>query len=1112
MRRMLTLTLVLSLCGIPVQAQTARGHKGGTPARSNTGINRRSAAPDRSPVFLSRQGAASIGEMMNEPPTFSYGSSINIWLVTDKEDAVREVALTGHGDTVTCRRVSGKVMGMFLDKQREPDDLFVAGAAHMTDRGNAARRRKLEQVDSVKAYLRAERELQAARVALLLVETTPGTGAEGKSALEEARATVAKAQASVDSLSESPDVREYIREGQSADALDFFASDIQKFSRDNGLVTVRHIPLSLIEAARARLTAAAGSRQATVVAFDDLLAAAKVGEAVLITPVLNVSDGRPFELRVPLAQMTVSTFEEAQRNNRDEVEKAIIGDARQRINVYRDEKKLTLSKQAECKGFSPERMNDIIELARITTEAGIIIITKTPQRMTRRQFCEVQLPLNLRIYDGWIKHTEGLLATVSKDANLGNDSRLRDFTYTTLIDSMLRNWRLPVARSQTAFDTWRKTIRGPVWATLAAQLERNGIAPDVIGGEQIIFSVEQDGADLIIRPQHVIDMSRAVVLVDPAAKVTRVLDAWSLRFNDPPTQLADDDDSAEPDVPTLIRGLAAEVEEGNDEDARARLVTAFSRDPEAAFKELEREWLSFFPDTQARLSEMRQSLQPQVEASEWMEALERFQDNPSYKEDDWDYLNAFQKLLDSHPKAPVDLHLRLALQLAAKIAESQDAIDRSRAPLANLSAETNPWSVVEAFSQPLPSARPVRGASRNRGPRVRSNVAALRSWRQRQDRYLGGRKTVTQGLFTDPAPMILKAVQVVKQREPEYWAAAQKVSGLPSERSLEWRRADEAAQKQLTLFEARAQSLIRFNDWLRKSYWGSQSARYLWSTPRPDMPALLSIINVAVGDGSTGSDSAYLGPRETVSLFVNQRRTMDTLTRYQNASALQSGSEGLLAIARGQLDEDPPKGFRESLPLTARFWYESGDYLKAFTSLFTGTTPIALYHPDIRWQSLPGDVARKPLSVSGRLEGGRLIFSAVFEGDKKTDVLAIDGLSEDDAEALYNSLGSATEVSWSDYGKVSDQILLTSVPLRPAALAFRDFLLAPDIRLRVMKSMIYGSNAPGTEFLLTRQATTAFERRRASVDEVKGDRGGPLRVPTLAEVKRLAAVRVGRGN
>jgi hypothetical protein len=74
--------------------------------------------------------------MVNEPPTFSYGSSINVWLVTDEEDDIREVGVTGHGDSPTCRRVSGQVMSMFMGKEREPDDLFVAGAAHMVDRGD----------------------------------------------------------------------------------------------------------------------------------------------------------------------------------------------------------------------------------------------------------------------------------------------------------------------------------------------------------------------------------------------------------------------------------------------------------------------------------------------------------------------------------------------------------------------------------------------------------------------------------------------------------------------------------------------------------------------------------------------------------------------------------------------------------------------------------------------------------------------------------------------------------------------------------------------------------------------------------------------------------------
>ena len=1111
MQKLLIFTLVLSLSSTPLQAQATRKQSGGTHPRSSTGISKQRFPPapatsGTAPVFLSRQGPASISEMMNAPPTFSYGSSINVWLVTDHKNIIREVAVTGHGDSATCRRVSGRVMSMFLDKQREPDDLFVAGAAHMTDRGNEARKRKLEELDSVKVYLLAEEELRAARVNVRVYEETPGTGAEGKSALEEARAGLKKAMQRIEALSKDLSVQEYLHESQSADALHLFASDMQRFSRDNGLVVVRQIPLGLIDAARSRLTAAATSGAATVVAFDDLLNTSQVPEAALITPVLTVPDGHPLELRIPLARMTVSSFEEAQRNNRDEVEKAIIGNARQRIVVYKEARKSALEAEATCKSLPPERMNEIVELSEITTMEGVVYTTKNPNRITRRQYCQNQVLLNLKIFNGWIEHAEGLLDTIHKDANLGGDSRLRDFNYTTLIDSMLRNWRLPVARSQAAFDTWSKTIRGPVWATLSAQLERHGIPPDVIGGEQMIFSVQQDGADLIIRPQHVIDLARAVVLVDPAARVTRVLDAWSLRSVDLSPNSSGPQATA--DGSELIRGLAARVAAGDTAGARSRLLTAFSLDPEAAFKELELEWLSLFPDTHQRLSEMQQSLRPQVEAIEWREAFERLKANPTYKEDDWAYLSAFQNFLDSHRKAPVDLHLSLALSLATKIAEKQNNIDRA-APRTALSAMAQPWNIVEAFSQPLPPPGPRRG---KRGARFKSRPTALKSWRQQQDRYLGGRQEATIGLMADPAPMILKAVQTVKQRDPEYWAEASRGMDIPQERSREWKLADEAMQKQLTLFESRAQALIRLNDWLRKSYFGSRAAQYLWSTPKPDMGALLSLIDAAIGDESTGSDSAYLGPRETANLFVRQHRMMDTLTRYQNASALQSGSEVLLAIARARIDEDMPEGFRETLPLRARFWYESGDYLKAFLSLFTDTMPLALYHPDIRWQSLPGDAARIPLTVRARLEGGQLIFSAEFEEKKEADVLAVDGLPAADAKAFLDNLSDIPGPIWSVHGKVSDQILLMPVPLRPAALTLRNFLLAQDNRLRIMKSMIYGRNAPGDEFLHMQQGKSAIERGRASIDEVKGDQGRLLKVPTLATVKQIAAIRLRPGN
>lgn len=241
---------------------------------------------------------------------------------------------------------------------------------------------------------------------------------------------------------------------------------------------------------------------------------------------------------------------------------------------------------------------------------------------------------------------------------------------------------------------------------------------------------------------------------------------------------------------------------------------------------------------------------------------------------------------------------------------------------------------------------------------------------------------------------------------------------------------------------------------------------------------------------------------------------MDTLTRAQNASSLQSGSEALLAIARYRVSEtDAIEPFRDAIPLRARVWFESGNYLKSLETLLTEKVSLALYHPDIRWQALPGDAIRQPSSVKARREGGRVIFAATFaQGGSAADVLAVDGLAAEEADALVGEFNEDEERLWSDFGKVSDQILLSQVTIRPAARALRGLLLGDDLRLPIMKSMVYGHTAPGDDLVLSSPAVPTLERTLAVTDQVKGDQGRRQRVPTLNEVKRIAAAKVAQGN
>jgi tetratricopeptide (TPR) repeat protein len=1074
------------------------------------------------PTFLSRRGAASISEMVSEPPTFSYGSSINVWLLTGEDGQIREVGVTGHGDSPTCRRVSGQVMGMFIGKEREPDDLFVAGAAHMVDRGDKEAKLRLEELPVVQEYIKVKDEFDSKEALLELSLIRPREGEGGQSELERLRGEIEALQGRLAEMRGNENVAAYLRETRSADALYAFAREVEEFAQDNGLVTVREIPLALVEAARARIAAAVASGKGAVLSFEDLLAKEDIHEAALFTPLLTVPGGRPVELRIPLARIAAANFEEARRSNRDAVEQAIVGNARQRLVVFNKSKKDYLEQQAECRTYTPEQLREIIYLTEAVSPEGVPYKLDKPKPMTRETYCKVKIPLNLKLVNGWIDNTKELLKSIDEDKELATGSRLEEFNNSTLIDSMLRDWRLPVARSQAAFDAWRGVARGPAWDALGAQLAHLGIAPNAIGGEQMIFSVQVVGPEVIVRPLHVIDMARSVVIIDPSAGVTRVLDAWSLRSSVPDVAAG-----GTANVDELVRTAAARLAAHDREGARAQLAEAFSIDPGAAFREVERTWLNLFPDTHRSLVEIQRSLRPVVEAAEWHEAFDRLAEDPAAKESLEEFISAYESMLESYPKMPVDYHLDLALILAERVASYENA--RAVGPLA-LRPRVTAWSVIQTFAEGTSGARrqvspgalqawrtQIATALRReglRGERLTRQLALLENIELNGgDNFITGRKIVALDIRDDPAPLIQKAVQTVKQRDPAYWAAAVQVAGRPQERSREWQEADQVVKRVLTLFEGSAQSLARAEDSLRKSYWGAQAADYLWSSRNPDLKRLLPVIDAAVGDGSTGSSSAYIGPRSRVDFFIKQGRPMDTLTRAQNASSLQSGSEALLAIARYRITQtDMVEPFRDAIPLRARVWFESGNYLKSLETLLVERVPLALYHPDIKWQALPADASRKPLSVKARREGGRVLFAATFEQGGKADVLAVDGLSAEEADALVGDFNGIEEPLWVDFGKVSDQILMSQVPVRPAVREMRMLLLGSGLRLPIMKSMVYGRSGPGEDLIKSSSAVPALERAVAVTDRVEGDQGHKQRVPTLDEVKRVAAAKIGLGN
>jgi hypothetical protein len=1140
MKKLLALVLALSFGLAGAQTQRARRSRipTGNRVRGVPAKHLMPTAPATSaPIFLRRRGVATINEMMIQPPAFSYGSSINIWILKDKSGRTREIAETGHADSATCRRVSSQLMSLFLEKNKEAEDLVVAGASHFVDHGELGITDVLLKQPRVQEFISAQRELWAAEQVVRLLEDSPGEGADDKSVLQKAREALVLAQRRVEDMRNDPLIQEYLRESSSAEAINTFISEVGRFSHENGLVNIREIPFEPIEQARARIATAAASSRAQVISFEDLLQASGTREAALFTPVLTVPGGRPLELRIPLASLHTANFDEAQRNNRDEVERAIVGNANDRLEVFNDAKARYLQGLRDCGKLSAEELRKVVMLTEVCTAEGVCYKPDKPERITMKEYCTIRLPLNVRLVDRWIGHTKELLKTIADDGKRKDGSRILAFDYATLVDSMLRDWRLPVPRSQVAFDNWRGTARGPVWSLLTAQLSRIGIAPDVIGGEQMVFSVQLDGQDLVVRPMHVIDMARSVLVADPASGATRVLDAWSMRSETAavtaPVYVSSEGEGL---VSDSIRLLAA----GDRDDAEARIAAAFSRDPAAAFRSVEREWLGQFPDTHERMLKIQESLKPLVEAIEWKEALETIKSDPSSKEGIRLEIEALHAFLESYPKAPVDLQLSFALQLTGYLAEIQNELNKRGHLPSNPPEPLNDWNVLQAYiPRTMPSQTAARGHRANRigggvgpgapsavnrkrleeslsaqgykGIRLQKALAALLSiqaiagGRLSGNSYLEARAQLAMTLLADPAPMIREALKTVIDRAPSYWASAVQAGGLPKERSEEWKEADRETQRELTLFEAEAQLLARLEDELRKVHSGLIAADALSSDRSPNLAQLLPVIDAAVGDGRTGSSPAFRRPQQTVKLFSEQRRVMDLLTRLQNASYLRGGVEELLAIARSRISSyESPEAFRDAMPLRANVWFESGDYLRALEALLTPEAPLALYSPTLSWHALPGDGTSKPVSVSARRESSGVAFRAIFNGGRNADVLALEGLSPAEIDALLKDFPQVSEQSWSEYGKVSDQILLTPVALRPELRKLRDLLLGPKLRTLLVKSMVYGRNAPGVSLVRQSANTTVPERTLETIDRVNGDQGRNYRVPSLDEVKQLA--------
>jgi hypothetical protein len=839
----------------------------------------------------------------------------------------------------------------------------------------------------------------------------------------------------------------------------------------------------------------------------------KAPGGVIVSPDLAASDItsiRQARIDISSGQLDLlisqDHFEEASKANRDDVEYAMAGDARSRREFYLQQKKEIEQEHQECKLLTPQERGKPVILGRTITADGIIVESKTPRTITRGDYCDIQIPQNTKLIDSWISDVDSLVKKIQDDRDRREDSKIERMNYATLVDSMLRGWRLPVARSQAAFDYWRDHRRGPAWASIRSALGRLKVDPEILSGENMIFSVRAGRASLEIRPVQVLDLAHAVVVVDPAAGATRLVDAWNERTLHTANGVKD----VKGEARAAIDRAVASCSRGDAAQARKELIRGLSLDPTASLTRLEESWTAMFRDDRANVAAMTAKIQPAISAIDHEALLEALADDPRLKDNFAEYLRAYWDMLKGDPDLPIDFHLKLAVETSDALAEFQQELQQTAA-----AGKVSGWDVLETYADASPLPASAQGlfeqwrgddagnlqSSAYFGRRLESLVGALKSSKSLStgDRYRAGRIALATEIMEDPATVIRESIGIVRKRDPAYFQLAESARGIPKTPSQELTKLDEVKKIPLSLFEDETLVYERTRALMARRALAVSASAELWSSDDPQLPQLLQLLDDASKEGSTASNAALVSARDRIDAAVRGKKKLDTLARAQLASVVDQGARQILL--RATLDEDPEAfhGLRDHSRLDARVEFESIHYASAFNSLFPPATAVALYHPSLKWQVLAGDSAGPGHKLSATVTGGDLLICSPGGQSDSACVLRLAGLAPPEAADLADKINAIIDSRLTNKGKLSDRVLMLQVHLRPEAAKLLGLVSGDAERLAIVKAMVYSDSPPARD-LVPAETAPGFKPTPAVAVET-------VTVPSLEQTKRLVKTR-----
>jgi hypothetical protein len=969
------------------------------------------------PTFR-RPGAVGLAEMMAQPPSYSYGSSINVFVYEDDTRQIREVHVLGHADSDTCRKASSLVATAILEKGYDTRDLFVAGAGRVVYTP-APNLRQLFELPQVRQFRDARRQLQIAQTAV-------DAGAEGGQAeLEQARKNVT-------SLELDPSVRAYSMSLRGAEAVRDLVAGLRELSDASGLVTVHRVRFSTREAIEKRIAAAVEAGAPAVVRFDDLAATLPPGaEAAMILPTISLRTRLPVTASLGSAVTAQQRFLRASEVNQNEIEQVVIGDARARLKRQIEQRDQQRESLDQCKKATPEQLDTPVTLNMECSDDGCFP-AKSPRSISRRNYCTDVLPENQLRVSIRISETREQIARIEADRK-NAVSALAAMNLESLVDSMLRDWELPVGRTQAAFTAWRDAERPRSWSALKASMSAERQDADTLASETTVFQVARQGAALSARPNHVIDVRRSVLVIDPRLGMTHTMDTWSQRRSVSVTSA--------PSIETLAADPGAIQTE--------QLLQAIEQSAPTAVTTASHSFGRTLFDTKTEAAQLRSratGLVSRLEFNEQRQALEAsIREDGTPRDQLMSMLNILMelnRLYQRHGSATPEDELTLARDVASVVLQSM------------LRKETTPAQAY-AFA----------------------NRTSL-------GQNAGGEVEFMNVLFAkfglDAAPILRRAMASARKQDPDFVKQTLAAGKLPAEPSAQTRALQKQVERGLQLSEQEAIAALRTERSILTEGLLRQSVDQLLSEPAQLANAAKSLDQASQVSTATTVGGARVA-RERLREWISAQRPMTMLSRLESASLLENTSAQILRrnafVAGEQLEAI--WGYRTNAELAARARFEAGDYARAIDLLFPKKLPLMLAEPTIA-VVVENETATGPVQaiLVEQQPAGELAVIAQID-DQKVPLMRIGGLTTERSAQIARAIVDQAAQNWRREYSLADQLRRLRVPLSAEQSRLNAAFSADRTRLALLKAMVYGCSLPAVEVVpLSGRCRTDARRSR----------------------------------